>query len=40
MFIQVIQGKVADADGLRAAMDRWVGTYNQVQSGGSAPPQR
>jgi hypothetical protein len=23
MFIQVIQGKVADADGLRAAMDRW-----------------
>ena len=24
MFIQVIQGKVADADGLRAAMDRWV----------------
>jgi len=24
MFIQVIQGKVADATGLRAAMDRWV----------------
>ena len=23
MFIQVIQGKVADAEGLRAAMDRW-----------------
>jgi hypothetical protein len=23
MFIQVIQGKVADADGLRRAMDRW-----------------
>ncbi len=23
MFIQVIQGKVADADGLRAAMDKW-----------------
>jgi hypothetical protein len=23
MFIQVIQGKVADADALRAAMDRW-----------------
>ena len=24
MFIQVIQGKVADAQGLQAAMDRWV----------------
>jgi hypothetical protein len=24
MFIQVIQGKVADAAGLHAAMDRWV----------------
>ena len=24
MFIQVIQGKVADAAGLEAAMDRWV----------------
>ena len=24
MFIQVIQGKVADAEGLQAAMDRWV----------------
>jgi hypothetical protein len=23
MFIQVIQGKVADADGLPAAIDRW-----------------
>jgi len=23
MFIQVIQGKVADAEGLRAAIDRW-----------------
>jgi hypothetical protein len=25
MFIQVIQGEVADAEGLRAAMDRWEG---------------
>jgi hypothetical protein len=24
MFVQVIQGKVADEDGLRAAMDRWM----------------
>lgn len=23
VFIQVIQGKVADAEGVRAAMDRW-----------------
>jgi hypothetical protein len=33
MFIQVIEGKVADAAGLQAAMDRWVA---ELQPGAQA----
>ena len=33
MFIQVIQGKVADADGLRAAVERWQDTVAPAVTG-------
>ena len=34
MFIQVIQGRTSDADGLRAAIDRW----EKDLAPGAAPP--
>lgn len=33
MFIQVIQGKVADADGLKAALDRWHAEISPTAAG-------
>jgi hypothetical protein len=37
MFVQVIQGQVADAEKIRAALDRWAQEVAPGRPAGSAP---